>query len=486
MSRVLAAIRARAERHPQATAVRGAGVRLNYAELWRAIDQAAGILSDKGVRVVAIGMDNGPAWAIWDLAALKQGVCVVPLSPFFSPQQLAHTLNDAGVEAVLDDTGRDFVVAGLPVGWTDVSRAHPAALPPDTAKVTYTSGTTGTPKGVCLSAEAVDGVAASLALVATARPTDRHLSVLPLGVLLENVAGLYVPLSAGACVVLRPLRDIGLQGSSTVDARSLHAALGESAASTTVMVPGMLEALAGLEGIAGFCLPHLRLLAVGGGRVAPGLIRRARNLGLPVYQGYGLSECASVVSLNRPGDDDLQTVGRPLPHLAVTVADSGEVLVRNPGFLGYLGDPDQAPAWLPTGDLGRFDANGHLHILGRIKNVFITAFGRNVSPEWVESGLTAETCIHQAAVYGESRPFNVAVIVSDRPASTIRSAVARVNARLPDYARVGAWLVADAPFGTGNGQATANGRPRRERICAVYAARLEELYEGANSKEKSV
>ena len=487
MSGVLAAIERHARERPDAPAILSAGATLSYAELQSAIDQAAQILARRAVRVLGIAMDNGPAWAIWDLAARRQGVCVVPINAFFSSGQLAHVLRDAGVGAVLNDTGHDYAAGGFPVGWADIPGDPGRALPQGTAKVTYTSGTTGTPKGVCLSPRAMDRVAASLAALVQAAPADRHLSVLPLSVLLENIAGLYVPLLAGASVVLRPLRDIGLQGSSAVDARRLLAALQDSAATTTLMVPGMLEALTRTDAEAGFALPRLRLLAVGGGRVAPELIRRARDRGLPVYQGYGLSECASVVSLNIPGDDDLESVGRPLPHLDIAFADDGEVLVRNPGFLGYLGRPGQAPAWWPTGDLGRLDERGHLHILGRKKNLFITAFGRNVSPEWVEAELTAEPSILQAAVYGEARPFNTAVIVSHRSAATVQAAIARVNARLPDYARVGAWVAADAPFGMENGLATANGRPLRERVQAAYATRLEQMYADSNSpKEHSL
>ena len=220
--------------------------------------------------------------------------------------------------------------------------------------------------------------------------------------------------------------------------------------------------------------------AVGGAHVDPALLARARALGIPAYQGYGLTECGSVVCLNRPGDDGT-AVGRPLQHAEIRI-DGGEVRVTTRAFLGYMHDgpgrtapPDRQE--FATGDLGHVDAHGHLHLSGRRKNLLITSFGRNVSPEWVESALLAEPCIAQAVVGGDARPSLCAVLVP-LPGAGIReleAAVALVNADLPDYARVRHWLMA-APFSAENGQATGNGRPVRAAILANYADCIEAIY----------
>jgi long-subunit acyl-CoA synthetase (AMP-forming) len=120
-----------------------------------------------------------------------------------------------------------------------------------------------------------------------------------------------------------------------------------------------------------------------------------------------------------------------------------------------------------------------VHLSGRRKNVFITSYGRNVSPEWVESELTARAPIAQAALFGEARPWNVAVIVPRRPglpARDIAAAVAETNTALPDYARVAQWLLASEPFTPANGLLTTNGRVRRAAIWQRYGAAIDDCY----------
>ena len=144
-------------------------------------------------------------------------------------------------------------------------------------------------------------------------------------------------------------------------------------------------------------------------------------------------------------------------------------------FAGYLGDTAPVPPWWPTGDLGRIDADGFLHVEGRRKNVLITGFGRNVSPEWVEAVLRSEGLVAQAVVFGEAQPALQAVLWPLRPEvpdAALDAAVASANATLPDYARIARWVRARAPFTAEAGLATANGRPRREAIQLLHADAL--------------
>jgi long-subunit acyl-CoA synthetase (AMP-forming) len=207
---------------------------------------------------------------------------------------------------------------------------------------------------------------------------------------------------------------------------------------------------------------------------------RARQRGLPVYEGYGLSECASVTTLNTFTDWRRGSVGRPLPHLQLRITDDGEVLVAGNLFAGYLGEP--APqtdhGWWRTGDMGYLDDDGFLFLTGRRRNVFITAFGRNVSPEWVERELVLEGPIAQAAVFGEARPWNAAVLVPAFGADSgeLAAAVAHANQGLPDYARITEWIIADQPFTPDNGQLSGTGRIRRHVIHQTYEQQIESLY----------
>lgn len=418
-------------------------------------------------RVAGVLADNGADWVTIDLAAQKAGVVLVPLAGFFSPEQLAHAVHASGMDSLFGGALPGFESAGRLEGlaWAR-RRAAPAPLPPGTAKVTFTSGTTGAPKGVPLSAEAQWTVARSLAEAVRPLGIRRHLCLLPLAVLLENVAGVYAALLCGAECVLPPLAETGVGGAASFDARACLRALDRWQAESAILMPQMLVALvAALE--AGASAPRrLKLLAVGGAKVSAALLARARKAGLPAYEGYGLSECASVVALNLPGAERAGSVGRPLAHAAVQIRDR-EIHVKTPA------------GWIATGDLGSLDPDGFLYVEGRRKNVLITSFGRNVSPEWPEAELAAGRAIAQAAVFGEGRPQLCAVLVPATPEladATIEAQVQAANARLPDYARIRAWVRAEGAFTPQNGLATANGRPRRDALWKAYGNRLDALF----------
>ena len=493
MSHVIECLRARAQLTPQRVAIESGQRSLTCAQLVVAVERAGERLracaDDRGS--IALLADNGIDWVVADLAALARGIALVPLPLFFSTAQMIHAIRSAGVRCVVTDRPSTLSAAfGLAVTAPAIITGNLWAVPvpacaetplrSGTQKVTFTSGTTGEPKGVCLSAAQMEATAEALRLATAARANDRHLCLLPLPTLLENIGGIYTPLTAGARVIVPPLAEVGITGSSGLDVPRLVQAINRHVPTSLILVPQMLDALLQALG-AGLSLPRsLRFVAVGGAPIARRTLEAAERAGLPVYEGYGLSECASVVALNRPDARRVGSVGRPLPHAQVSIARDGEILVDGIDSIGYLGDAagaEQGP--VPTGDLGHFDAHGYLYVTGRKKSVFITSFGRNVAPEWVERELVARAPIAQAAVFGEARPFNSAVIVARGGAteSAIAAALAETNASLPDYARIGAWIPADAPFAVENGQSTPNGRLRRASIGAAYGDRLEALYQ---------
>lgn len=493
---ILDAIAAHAAETPDRPALIGQSDTLSYGELQHTLQQAAGYLAQLGAGCVALALDNSPAWAVLDLGALQAGVPAVPLPFFFSAQQVVHAIRDAGADVLLTDQPDYYEkllgVAGISIGSRTPIEVDgqpltefrllglaPVQLPPGTAKITYTSGTTGQPKGVCLSAAALAEVSASLQGASEAMAVDRHLSVLPLSTLLENIGGIYVPLLAGAASVLLPLAEVGLRGASGLDVARMLAALAEQQASSAILTPEMLLGLVCALESGHARPPRLRFVAVGGAPVAPRLLQRAQALGLPVFEGYGLSECASVVALNTRRDHLPGSVGKPLPHARLRFAEDGEILVSGATLLGYTGTREtrQIRDYWPTGDIGHLDGAGFLHITGRKKNMFITSFGRNVMPEWVERELTLHPAIAQAAVFGEGRPWNVAVIVARGPREAVEQAIAEANRLLPDYARVRRWIPAQAPFTPHNGQLTANGRLRRDQILSLHGSAINALYE---------
>ncbi len=484
-----------ARTRPNQPALVGTDMELCYAELTEAIERLAETLRQLKIETLALDMDNGPAWVLLDLAALAAEINLVPIPPFFSPQQVRHCLQQAGVQAVVSDNPQDLSLrAGDTITCSDqqllingsaftilATSGSGGAVPDGIAKITYTSGTTGEPKGVMLAWNQIEPVIKSLASIVAVQPDDRHLTLMPLAVLLENIAGLYVPLWAGATALLPSLVETGIEGAAGVDASRMVSCLHNNQATTALFTPHTLQVV--VEAIEqGAPTPQdLRFAAVGGAPVSPRLMARAQQLHIPVFEGYGLSECASVTTLNTPLNSRPGSVGRPLPHLKLSITEDGEVLVAGNLFSGYLGEAQtpQTDGWWHTGDVGHLDADGFLYLTGRRRNLFITAYGRNVSPEWVERELIIEAAIAQAAIFGEARPWNVAVLVPSpgSEAEQLAAAVANVNRGLPDYARINRWIIADEPFTPMNGHLSGSGRIRRHTISKIYQQRMELLYQ---------
>ena len=440
----------------------------------------------------ALLADNGVAWAITDLALHLGRLVSVPLPGYFTDAQLTHLLDDAGIDCLhTDDPDR---ARRLLPGWT-AGEASPAtglacfqrrpdgrarpSLPPGTVKVTYTSGSTAEPKGVCLGADDLETVAASLAAAAGSLGVRRHLCLLPLATLLENVGGVYAPLLSHATCVVPPSSATGMRYSGP-DVPRLLGCIAGAAPESLILVPELLKLLVFAAGQGWPVPPTLRYVAVGGASVPVDLLEAAEAAGLPVYEGYGLSECASVVTLNTPEARRRGSAGRPLPHARVRIADDGQVMVSGVTLRGYLGGEPREPGreWA-TGDLGEFDADGYLYVRGRLRNLYITSYGRNVAPEWVEREIAQSPAVRHVMVHGEARPWAVALVVPSRddvPPEAIGHAISAANRRLPDYAQVRRWARVDAPFTLADGLLTANGRLRRRAIVERHASLIESLY----------
>lgn len=469
---------------PQAVALDDGRQTLSPTDLNTQASALVAQLQARQTRVLATLMDNSVAWVVADQAAAQAGVVHVPLPVFFTAAQVQHALQAAGVDTLLTHPAlaaqwpvphEPCTVAGQPLAWLRLP-AMPVVLPPGTAKITFTSGTTGAPKGVCLSAAGMAQVAEGLVVAMAPLDIRRHLCALPFAVLLENLAGVLAPLRRGATLVTLPLQQLGLVGSSSFDAALFNATVARHQPHSTILLPQMLRAWVGyLQHTRQTAPASLKFVAVGGAAVGEGLLQAARACGIPAYEGYGLSEGASVQTLNLPGADRPGSAGRALPHAQVRVAADGELEVAGSLFLGYLGDTTPPPAWWPTGDLGRIDDQGFVHVHGRKKHVLITAFGRNVSPEWVETGLRAHPAVAQAVVLGDGEPELSAVLwpmVAGTTDAALQSAVAQANAQLPDYAQVRHWVRAQAPFTAEAGMATANGRPQRQQVLTTHAVAL--------------
>lgn len=315
----------------------------------------------------------------------------------------------------------------------------------DTATIIYTSGSTGVPKGVRLTHKNfVSQIHAAAEWFKMDCDTDRVLSILPLAHVFERMV-VYFCISRGVSiwfaddpksvgrligevkptcmtVVPRVLEKVyAAMVSKTESAGSVPRALGRwglSMAQTDapmngsagwrfraaqrVVFPKLRRALGG----------RLRLVICGGAALSPKLCSFFWNIGVPVYQGYGLTESSPVISTNCPGHNRVGTVGRALPGVEVAISSKGEVLARGPNIMaGYHKDTAataeaiDADSWLHTGDLGKLDIDGYLTITGRIKELYKTAGGKYVCPAPIEKALTVSPLIDRAYVVAENRAF---------------------------------------------------------------------------------
>ena len=451
---------------------------------------------------VGILADNSLEWIAIDLATQEIGVTLIPLPSFFTPSQWLHAIKSSGMQAIFcaqEDIVRNlgFIFQNEYVGrlklFESMSVLSGLVDQPNLAevqKITYTSGTTSEPKGVCLSSEQEWFVAQSLEQALRSLQIKRHLNVLPLSVLLENIAGVYTALSCGAENICLPLSEVGLHGSSNFDADTCMSAIEKYQAESIILLPQMLQAMVARSRQQDPRLKSLKFVAVGGGKTPVALLKTAKAMGIPVYEGYGLSECASVLALNTPDHERIGSVGKVLSKRSIRITKDGEIEVKNQDLPHYLENTEGLASasisadseWLPTGDLGHFDDEGFLYLDGRKKNVLITSFGRNISPEWPESLLMGSGLFRQAMVIGDGQAQLSALLVTAKDGlsdEVIQAGIASANQDLPDYAQIKHWLLADEPFTPKNGLATANGRLKRDLIKNRFNNQIELLYQRA-------
>ena len=470
MSIVLTHLTALASDEPSRPAMVRDQQQLSYSELWQEVQALTSSMMQLSPRCVAVDIREPMAWLVSDLALGMASYPSIPLPGFFTAEQQQHAMRAAGAGWLISDVLRSDVSLSTAFYvrqtrlWVYELPYSPVDLHQGTAKITFTSGTTAEPKGVCLSQAAMETVAHSLHQALGAEVAAHHASIMPLSILLENIAGFYTTLLAGGCY--------HAQGDNRLP---LAAFLASSQATSCILVPQLLRQLIHQLQQHPLSLPHLRYVAVGGAAVLPDLLEQAAQIGLPVYQGYGLSESASVTCINTPHDNEVGSVGKPLAHVKLEVAEDNELWLHEPLFLGYVGEP-AAPGRYATGDSVRMDASGHLYIIGRKKHVLITANGRNISPEWPESVLLAHPEIAQAVVVGDAQPHLAALIVSTASDEAINQAVQVANQTLPDYACIKQWMRIQ-PLSIENQCLTGTGRVRRAQTHQYYRDSITSLFE---------
>jgi long-chain acyl-CoA synthetase len=255
---------------------------------------------------------------------------------------------------------------------------------------------------------------------------------------------------------------------------------------------------------------RLRQAVTGAAPIAPGILEFFYACGVPVMEGYGMTETASVASLNTPDAFRLGSVGRPLPGVKVRIADDGAILIKGPNiFKGYYRDADATletlvDGWLHTGDLGRLDEDGFLFITGRQKDIIITAGGKNITPANLEDRLRHNRWISQAVVIGDGRPYLVALITLDpeeAPAfaaahdlkpdephrselmrAEIQTAIDEVNSHYARVEQIKRFEILPEDFSQPTGELTPTMKVKRSIVQQKYAETIDAIYRSPSDR----
>jgi long-chain acyl-CoA synthetase len=523
----------------------GGAVSVTGGELLRLIQTVRGFLAarrlQRGDRCALIA-PNSIRWAAIDLAMMAEGLIVIPLYARQPPAELAGMMKDsapaqvfcsdasiaAGIENHWEAAPPITLVDTVFSGEADTVSAGPYRhSDSDAVTIIYTSGTSGEPKGVVLTAgnlrhilgcthagldrlmgprEEPDRIfhyapfcfAASSILLLTA--LSRHsilalsmdISRLSLDLTLArpdyflNVPALLERVRAKVEETVRTRGGLAAQVFRRAQRAYLARRNRESALLDSLCLYLANAVMFGT--IRQSISPTLKALICGSAPLAVDTQTFFMMLGIPVLQVYGLTETTGICTMDDPRSIVPGRVGGAISGVEMTVGESGEILVRGPNvFAGYWRRPAETAralkgGWFHTGDQGEVDASGNWRITGRLKNLIILSSGHNIAPEPLEQALLAGLPeAQQVVLLGNQRSFLAALVaargVDGSHHGHIQSAIEALNRGLPHYKRVRAFHVVPEPFTIENGLLTTNGKLKREAIAARYASAIEQLYQ---------
>lgn len=523
------------------------GVMLPNSPEWVCLDLAAHSL---GVIIVPLYVIDRPENVGYILENTEAGIFVC--RTMSNLEQLAAVLRglDSLRRIVTVEPGPTAGADPRLIGLADWLPATPAPAPRynpspnDTATIVYTSGTTGPPKGVMLSHHnLLSNAYAGLRCMDIFRE-DLFLSFLPLSHMLERTAGYYLPMMAGATVAfarsipelaedLVALRPTVMVAVPRIFER-IHSSIrekidkgphftkklfetavrigwnhfeycqGRGSWSPTFLLKPLLDRLVAVK-VRARLGGRLRIIISGGAPLSPDIARVFIGLGLPIFQGYGLTETSPVVSVNTFADNNPLGVGRPVPGVEVKTGEFDELLVRGSCIMqGYWRRPEataeaiDTDGWLHTGDRASL-VDGHVRITGRLKEIIVLSNGEKVSPSDIEQAIAIDPLFEQSMVIGEGRPYLVllAVLAKERwqqlagelgvsPAAEslqeemVRQAVLRrvekLLHNLPGYAFIKQAVLTLEPWTIESGLLTPTMKVRRKSVLNHLQEEIDRLY----------
>jgi len=504
--------------------------RLTYKDFKERTLPLARALQDSGFGAgdrASIVMTNQSKWLMSAYAVFFCGGVLVPLDYKLTPDEQWQLLKHSGAKMLITEypiwrqlsgaAGRSeagelrtVLATEAPpnaelsgaLRWEEFrGAAEPLFVPrgrKDTACIVYSSGTGGRPKGCMMTHENYLEQCVALTSLYPFWPGVRYLSILPTNHAIDFMVGFFGPFTCGACVVhLRTLRpefvreafakykityvslvplvvknlQKGLQArfdALPASKRKIFNMLVAVNKSLTKGRPRLGLSRRLLKQVHDAFGGELRAIIVGGAFTEPQTLQFFYDLGIPVANGYGLTEAGTAITVNDLKPFRADTVGKPLPGMEVKIVDAdaegiGEVTVRSKTVMaGYLHDEDLtreaiANGWLKTGDLGRFEAGGHLQLFGRKKNMIVTEEGKNIYPEDIETVFESlpvrEFCVFAAnyiwphhSMVGEQLVLVIHLEEGQNLTDELRTEISARNSRLLNYKRIHGIIVANEDF----------------------------------------
>ncbi len=510
---------------------------------------SAGIQSlgvNRGDRLVILS-ENCAEWAYADWACQCLGVISVPIYPTLPTDQTEYIVRDCGAKVVLAGSSelfdkvksiegvRSLLLKDSPESFdstaksempmADWNREIDLANSEDIATIIYTSGTTGTPKGAVIAHRAFTFLSHSALSTIPVSDTDVFLSFLPLSHVFERFAGHVLPISLGATigyvkslaslsgdmlkvkptimmVVPRLLESMmdrivdGVRKQPPLKQKIFNLALSQGEAKARgrfAPLASVLSKVAGgpvREKVGG----RLRFF-VSGGAALPGHVASFYfGIGMPVLQGYGLTETCAATCINHPDRNRYWTVGEPLVGMEVSIAGDGEILIRGHGVMkGYYNLPEDSAAaidpegWFHTGDIGEFEGK-NLKITDRKKDLLVLGNGKNIAPQPIENKLKSSPYITEAVLLGDGMDHCAALIVPNAEAvrshlglpegavisqspeakALIKQEIDRINKTLASFEIVKKHAILDNPFTVDSGEMTPTMKVKRKVVKEHY------------------
>jgi long-chain acyl-CoA synthetase len=503
----------------------------------RAFLRASGLAKGERCALVA---PNSIRWAALDLAILAEGLIAVPMYARQAPAELVAMMRDAGprliccgdptlrdgIAAAWPDAPRfalfDEIFAAIPAATPGVAAAPVALAPQDTIAIIYTSGTSGEAKGVMLTVGNLDHM-----LSCTGARLDQLMGPRDAPDRIFH----YTPLCfAASWILLLSCMSRNSVLMLSTDLTKLADEIRSSAPNYFLNVPLLLERMrVAIEenlrkrggmiakifdnavaawfridaktprpwdffwlGLAGVFIfpsirkrlgPNLRALICGSAPLSRETQLFFMMLGIPVLQGYGLTETTGICTLDDPAHIEPGRVGPAVPGVEMKLGENSEILVRGPNiFPGYWNRSEQTAhvlrdGWFHTGDQGDVDANGNWRVTGRLKNLIILNSGHNIAPEPIEEELLrALRGAQHVVLVGNGRSFLAAIVAGEVARSEIESQMERLNATLPHYRKIRMFHAVQEAFTIENGLLTANGKMKRDAIAERFRVEIERMY----------